>query len=251
VSPSPVFLNDALQGVTSPGPDRIDVWAARVSAFTPLPAALGQSLTAEEVAQGRRFVFEADRQRFCVARGLLRAILGAYSGTNPGDLRFTTSDHGKPRLDLLGQGSGGQDGGAASLEFNVSHSGDAVLIAVATGRPVGVDIEQMKLGVDLLELARSCFTPVERAVVFADADGARHRFYQYWACKEAWMKADGRGLSLPLTEFSLVAGSEGSYRIEPADPREWQVRALRAYDGYAAAVAAPAGAWSARVINVR
>ena len=241
MSPSPVFLNDALQGVTSPGPDRIDVWAARVSAFTPLPAALGQSLTAEEVAQGRRFVFEADRQRFCVARGLLRAILGAYSGTPPGDLRFTTSDHGKPR----------HDGGAASLEFNVSHSGDAVLIAVATGGPVGVDIEQMKLGVDLLEIARSCFTPVERAVVFSDADGARHRFYQYWACKEAWMKADGRGLSLPLTEFSLVDGPEGSYRIEPADPREWQVRALRAYDGYAAAVAAPSGSWVPTLTYVR
>jgi 4'-phosphopantetheinyl transferase len=235
---TPVPLYEALQSIAPLNTDRIDVWAASVEKFAPLPPSLLQSLSADEIARGQHFVFEADRQRYRVARALLRRILGAYLGTAPSSLRFSNAIHGKPVL---------EDG---RLDFNLSHSGDRILIAVTRGQPVGVDVEQMKIGGDLRELAESCFSVSERKVVFADKAGERARFYEYWACKEAWMKADGRGLGLPLTEFSLV-GIEpaGCYRVDPADPREWRIQSLP-FDGYGAAVAAPAGAWSARLIHI-
>jgi 4'-phosphopantetheinyl transferase len=232
-------LYKALQSMAPLSAERIDVWSASVVEFSPLPALLLESLSADEITRGQRFVFEADQQRYLVARALLRNILGAHLGMPPAVLRFSTGSHGKPGL---------EDG---AVDFNLSHSGDMVLIATTQGQQVGVDIEQVKFGHDLKDLAMSCFTARERGVVFSDAAGARARFYEFWACKEAWMKADGRGLSLPLTEFSLV-GLEpaGCYRIDPADPHEWRIQALPAFDGYGAAVAAPAGAWSTRLIHV-
>jgi hypothetical protein len=117
------------------------------------------TLSDDERARAQRFVFDRDRSRFTVARGVLRNILGRYLQRPPSSIRFGYGPHGKPHLEappnqLL-----------PTLRFNVSHSADLVLIAVAHDREVGVDVEQIRTDFALDELARRFFSQEEVAAI--------------------------------------------------------------------------------------
>jgi 4'-phosphopantetheinyl transferase len=116
-------------------------------------------LVDEEIEQARRFYFEQDRQHWIVAHALLRKILGLYLKSDPRRLRFTTNDYGKPSIvsPLAGK----------RLHFNLSHSGDLVLYALAYEREVGVDVEQMRPGIAYNELATHYFSARECAALDA------------------------------------------------------------------------------------
>jgi 4'-phosphopantetheinyl transferase len=136
-----------------------------------------------------------------------------------------------------------------SLQFNVSHSGDVVLLGFAL-RNLGVDVERRQDGVDFAGLAKTSFSQMEQDTILALTPEKRASlFYEYWTCKEACIKADGRGLSAPLHQFSIVASARGSeWRdVAVANPgvfeSAWRVRMLGTIPGYAAAVAAPGDGW--------
>ena len=160
-----------------------------------LPALGGHWLDAEERrAADRRSEPRASRAR--AARIAVRGILAAELDVEPAALRFASGAHGKPAV----------VGAPLAHDFNLSHSGRVGLLAVARPGPVGVDVEEERPGRPFARLARRCFAPEERRAWEALPDDDRMRgFYALWSCKEAVLKALGRGLSLPLAQVRIDA----------------------------------------------
>ena len=191
-----------------------------------------------------RFVFERDRRHFAVTRGVLRAVLGRYLRVAPSAIDFVYNSHGKPAL---------RDGSAdCDLRFNVSHSAELALIAVTHGRAVGVDVEWVQEKFAIEEVAASFFSPAEVAALRALPAARRCTgFFNCWTRKEAYVKARGRGLSLPLHSFnvSLAPGEPAAILATADDSAEslrWSLREITPGPGYVAALAVKGHDWRMR-----
>lgn len=142
---------------------------------------------------------------------MLRCLLGAELQRAPGSLQFEAGPHGKPRL-------AGADSGS-SLEFNLSHSGDLALLGCAWGRELGVDIEQWREMRDEAALVQRYFSAAEQAAYTALPAARRTRgFFQCWTRKEAYVKAVGRGLGLPLDSFDVSLDDGDGARLLRCSP---------------------------------
>jgi 4'-phosphopantetheinyl transferase len=189
------------------------------------------TLAPDELTRAARFRFGADRLHYVVARGWLRAVLGSYLGMEPAELRFAYGPSGKPRLSVAT--------GGAWLRFNLSHSDGRALCAVATGREVGIDLERIRGDRDHDAMAEHLFSPREVSELTAlPAEKQAEAFHKVWTRKEAFAKATGDGLSLPLNRFDLSsAAGEPSVVFPERDAPPWSIHALDAWPGYAAALA--------------
>ncbi|PYR24182.1 MAG: hypothetical protein DMF92_23165 [Acidobacteria bacterium] len=193
----------------------------------------------EERVRAARFVFDRDRRRFINAHAWVRVALGRCVGRAPESLRFASGGRGKPRL--VGPG--------IDLRFNLSHAGERALIAITSGREVGVDIEKER-PIEVFELARRFFSPPESSelqnIAASDQIPA---FFRCWTRKEAFIKALGDGLAFPLDGFAVSLGNDGSSQLlracssAPDALQQWRVVSLPTEAGYVAAVAARAGDW--------
>jgi 4'-phosphopantetheinyl transferase len=175
-------------------------------------------LDEDEHARAARFVFARDRRRYVAAHAALRSVLARYVDADARALRFERSSHGKPRLARSMTGD---------YEFNLTHSAERALVAVARGRAVGVDIEVHRPNVDIHALARSVLSAAERSAfaALAVAD-QRAAFFRAWARKESFVKATGEGLSCPLQSFDMsldehVEGALLACRRMPAAAACW------------------------------
>ncbi|OHX34443.1 hypothetical protein BJL95_17420 [Methylomonas sp. LWB] len=215
----------------------VDVWQGRLDLPEAVTIRLAEVLSADERARAAAFKFAHLRDRYVVGRGLLRQTLASYTGSDPAGLRFRVGEFGKPAL------SGGPG-------FNVSHTADALLIAVADAADIGIDIEAVKPARDLSGLAERCFSVDEYAVWLSLAESERvAAFYRLWTKKEAFVKAVGRGIALgvELCEFDVTAG--GGLRKVPDEygPVEaWRVEELDAGADFSAALVGPARAYRLR-----
>lgn len=174
----------------------VHVWRAPLTVDDAARAALAATLSADETARAARYLRETDRRASVVSRGTLRGILAQYLGRAPRSLVFEVNEHGKPRLARPSSG----------LEFNVSHAGAHLLVAVALDRPVGVDVEDTRDDRDIELVAQRYFTHAERAVLDAVSD-RRAAFFRVWSRKEAVLKARGTGFASDETApdgFSVV-----------------------------------------------
>lgn len=181
-------------------------------------------LSPEERARADRYLNPSHGERYLAAHAQLRWILGQRLGCLPGDLRFARESSGKPRL--AGDG----------LHFNLSHSGILGLLGVHPSLALGVDIEAERPR-NFLGLAQRYFSASEQAWLAAQPEPARgHAFTRLWTCKEAWMKADGRGLAVLRQPEAQLEGGAAQLR---ALGRAWWVRELETAAGYAAAVVMP------------
>ena len=199
-------------------PDTIHVWRAAADADSARIEALARTVSPDERERAARFAFQQNRDRFLVRRGMLRAILGRYLAMPPERLEIEPDVRGKPSL-------------RTSLRFNVSHSGGLVLVAVALGREVGVDIERIEPSAVDARIAGNFLSRRESAEVRALPAAQRpYAFFARWTRKEAYLKARGDGRA-GLTDGGL-----------PEDPR-WSVRALEPSPGYAGALAAWGHGW--------
>jgi 4'-phosphopantetheinyl transferase len=193
---------------------------------------LAATLSPDEAARAARFRFDRDRRRFVTARGALRAILGAELGTPAGHVAFSYGPHGKPALAEPRTG----------LSFNLSHSGDWALCALGDGRPVGADIEAMRPLTDMEHLADRFYTPQEGALLRSlPAEQRPATFYRAWTCKEAYVKATGRGLAADtrLIDVRMLPGEAPGLNTVAGDAAEaarWSLAVLDLVPGYAAAV---------------
>jgi 4'-phosphopantetheinyl transferase len=180
----------------------VHVWFAELDRCDGVVRRLGGELSADEYLRAMRFQFERDRNRYVVARSILRQILATYVSDEPLNLSFKYGPFGKPAL--------GGSFADSELRFNVSHSARWAMFAVAMGREVGVDLECIRPINDLPGLAASCFTAAENAALTSIPEHERQRaFFDGWTRKEAFLKATGKGLSFPLKVFtvSLAPGS--------------------------------------------
>ncbi|NNL56920.1 MAG: 4'-phosphopantetheinyl transferase superfamily protein [Pseudomonadales bacterium] len=160
-------------------------------------------LSEAEIARNQRYRFARDRHRDLVARALLRTSLAQRFDADPAELDFTIDTKGKPHLGRW-PGSDGNPNAPASLCFNLSHTGDWVVLVIAPFR-VGVDIEHTPRQNDVLAIARHYFFGKEVEQLFAfPASEQRERFFDYWTLKEAYMKARGEGISLGLSNFGFT-----------------------------------------------
>lgn len=202
---------------------------------------LRHTLTADECQRAERYIFEKDRTHFVVARGLLRVLLGRYLRQDPQHLRFTYGPHGKPAL--------ATDTGGVALRFNVSHSHGLALYAITCGREVGVDVERIRPAVAQEKIAERFFSPREVTVLRALPTLLQApAFFACWTRKEAYIKAKGDGLSLPLDQFdvSLAPGEPAALLHTTRDPQEaacWALQDLAPAPGYRAAVAVAGHDW--------
>jgi 4'-phosphopantetheinyl transferase len=161
--------------------------------------ALNEVLAPDEKQRASRYYFRRDRNRFVVARALARIILGRYIGVSPREIRFTYNLFGKPFLD-------GLSGVIRKLQFNVAHSHNAALIAVTGDRKIGIDVEWIRDDIDVSPIVERFFSQEEIGELRKSSRcDRRQTFYQYWTCKEAFVKAVGKGLSHSLSQVNLSA----------------------------------------------
>lgn len=167
------------------------------------------------------------------AHATLGWLLARYGGGDSGAPAIARGLHGKPYAPLLPE-----------LEFNLSHSGRCTLIAIAHGQPIGVDVERSDRNWSIDGIARRYFTANEsRALAQVDESEHANAFLSLWTCKEAVLKAIGRGISFGLdqVEFALATNARTDRLISTADeagsPAEWQICAIEPSDGYFGAVA--------------
>jgi 4'-phosphopantetheinyl transferase len=166
----------------------VHVWPASLDRGAGRAAAWACVLSPAEQARAESFRFDRDRQRFIVARGLLRMLLGAYLGAAPEEVALVADPAGKPRL--------ARRHGASGLCFSLARAGGVALFAVARDREVGVDLERVDPAVGWADIAAAFFSPAERARLVALAPAERARgFFRQWTRREAWAKATGRGLA--------------------------------------------------------
>ena len=159
-------------------------------------------LSVDEVDRANRLRSDEDRWRFETSRVTLRKILGAYLERAPTELVFEYGETGKPTLKAHPQ-----DGESTSLSFNVSHSGQVALCAVAGKGAVGGDVEQIRELRATDRIARRHFSPEElEEWLVLDASDRLTEFYGVWTRKEALIKASGLGLSWPLKRVDSIRG---------------------------------------------
>jgi 4'-phosphopantetheinyl transferase len=217
------------------GADEIHVWRARISELAPHERALHVLLDAGERQRGASFHFDVDRVRHVVSHGLLRTLVGGYLGKSPAGLCFEAGEYGKPYLAA---------NDAGGLAFNLSHSGDVVLVALAQKGNVGVDVECWtdridELGID--RIAASVFSLTERAALAPMEPAARRAaFYAMWSRKEAYIKATGFGVSRGLDHFDVSHGADARLledRNRAAGVEGWTLFDLAVGSGYSGAAA--------------
>ncbi len=224
--------------------NEVHLWRVDLDSLRESESRWQKILSADESARASRFRFAIDRQRFVVSRGLLRTILGNYLAADPGSLTFSYSSKDKPSL--------AQPYSETGVCFNLSHSGTVVLLAFTRGRDVGVDVEQVRSDFDVAAIARRFFSRHEQKQLAALAkEKGFEAFFRCWTRKEAYIKATGDGLSLPLHQFdvSIAVGDEDALlatRPDAAESGLWSLREVPAGEGYVAALCVGGRDWKLR-----
>lgn len=218
----------------------VEVWSIAWTRHLPQIADYRARLSPEEQARADAFHFESDRHRYVISHGALRSLLASKLNLAPRDVVILQNDWEKPRVESA----------HGALHFNLSHSGDFAFVAISRDCEVGVDIEQVKPQLDLTTLAARFFSTAESQALFQLSTGEQTAgFYRLWTRKEAFLKARGDGLSLPLAQFDVSLEPECpsallATRFAPEETARWRVTDLPAPEGYFAALAVEGHHWT-------
>jgi 4'-phosphopantetheinyl transferase len=215
---------------------RVDVWRARLAVAPDVLARLKAHLDETEKARAGRFVFERDANRFVAARGILRELLARYVEHSPAELEFEYGPRGKPAL---------RPGSSRGLCFNVSHSHEMAAYAFARDRQLGIDIELIRPDFAGQEIAERYFSASEVAELTGlPAEVRAQAFFLCWTRKEAYIKALGEGLEIPLKSFAVSLTPGGPDELRSADASRWELHSFEPAPGYAGALVAEGGGLS-------
>jgi len=216
--------------------DEVHLWRAALDYSGAELSGFEQLLSEDERARAARFLFPRDRQHFTAARAVLRSIVASYVNMAPNQLQFSVGPHGKPAL------ATGFD--ASTLSFNVSHSRDVALYAISGGCDVGVDVEHVSADTDVDQMAERFFSPRELATFrLLPSEEKQYAFFTCWVRKEAYVKARGNGLAIPLDTFTVsFSPGEPAALLDvagyPEEPAAWCLWELDVAPSCAAALAA-------------
>jgi 4'-phosphopantetheinyl transferase len=186
-------------------PNQIDIWVAFADRIQDgeLLSRYVDLLSADEHQRRQRFHFSADRHRYLVTRALVRTTLSHYRpAVAPDAWRFRNNAYGRPFLANLGP---------ETIEFNVAHSGDLIAVAIGNARMIGFDIEVFSEQPPPVEIASRYFAkPEAEILVCLSAEERAARFLEIWTLKESFIKACGKGMSIPLHKFSFDLATRGA-----------------------------------------
>jgi 4'-phosphopantetheinyl transferase len=188
-------------------PPPVEVWICDLDRFAAnRKDGASTPLSSQERERASRFRFDIHRERYVATRIVLRTLMGAYIGIDPGEVRFSIEPGGKPRLD--------PEAHAMAGHFNLSHCGNMAVFCVSGDREVGIDLENANRDIDTAGVAKVAFSDRElrQHPVFSGPDG-RDAFFRHWTLREAMFKAMGIGLPSDRNAFSVL----------PVDPHEWQI----------------------------
>ncbi|HKT48952.1 MAG TPA: 4'-phosphopantetheinyl transferase superfamily protein [Candidatus Angelobacter sp.] len=216
-------------------PGMIDIWHINIEPPPEKLAASRALLSPDELERAARFHFDIHRNRYIAGRAALRAILAQYLGVSAQAIAFNYGEKGKPAL--------APQVNTRRLEFNLSHSHERALLGITAGCIIGVDIERINLEFGTDEIATHFFSAFEVDTLLAVPKPERGAtFFNCWTRKEAYIKAVGEGLSLPLDSFDVAFGpgvEAALLRVgaAPDAPSRWRMYDIPAPQGYAAAIA--------------
>jgi 4'-phosphopantetheinyl transferase len=222
--------------------DEVHVWRARLARPPSEVTGFWGTLAPDEKERAARFYFDKDREHFIAARGILRAILSHYLTASPEEIRFSYGPYGKPFL----------VGHEGDIRFNLSHSNGVGLFAVTRGRELGIDLEHMRAEMAEEQIAEHFFSPREVTGLRALPGALKvEGFFNCWTRKEAYIKATGEGLSLPLDEFdvSLAPGEPARLlqsRINVQEASRWFMVELAIEADFKAALVVEGRGWQLR-----
>lgn len=180
-------------------PNEVHLWLANPSEFENSPSLqrLSACLSREETARMMRYYFQKNRTEYLVGRAGIRHVLSTLTGVEPGTWKFQDGQWGRPELPAESPFSG--------FRFNLSHTDNLLALAFARDRDVGVDVEFTGREGQTVKIADRYFSLTEIEELHSlPEDQQVSRFYDYWTLKEAYIKARGMGLAIPLRKFSFV-----------------------------------------------
>ena len=216
-------------------PAELHLWRVRCDGAPETPEHYENLLSPDEKERARRFVIKEARRDFIVSRGVLRELLAMYLNTRPADIVLRYGIHGKPHV------SRGE--AQPSVRFNVSHSNGLAVLAFSQGE-VGVDIERVRAEFPGREIAGRFFSEQEIAELGKLApEESRGAFFLCWTRKEAYVKARGGGLQIPLRSFSVRLGENEEQQLVDEGGKEWSLYPFEPGIGFAAAVAVEGKDW--------
>jgi 4'-phosphopantetheinyl transferase len=215
--------------------DEIHIWSASLKQSWEDIAEHFSILSLNEQERAKRFYFEQDQNRYIAGRGMLRNFLGNYLGMEPGQIEFSYGAYGKPAL--------ANHLNVENLQFNLSHSNDVVVYTFTKDQLIGIDIEHVRPMKDMDDFAHHFFTPTEYNFIQAlSKDQKQIFFFKLWTCKEAFLKANGSGLTAPLNQVEISFPNDEtailkSIGSDTAQAAHWHFKIFNPVSGYQAAIA--------------
>lgn len=207
----------------------IHVWRAPLDLQEKSYRRLEVTLSPDEGVRAANFRFESDKKRFVAARGILRDLLGRYLGESPGGIEFSYGSQGKPALQVRHA--------KRQIHFNLSHCQNLALFVFSWAGEVGVDVEVIRPDFAIEELAERFFSPKELAEFLALPIALRPKaFFFCWTRKEAYIKAKGAGLQIPIDSFSVSLTPGQPERLQSVDSSRWSLRSFEPAKGFVASV---------------
>jgi 4'-phosphopantetheinyl transferase len=200
--------------------DEVHVWQVDLVAWQKATGSLFELLDPGEQERAERFKFPAPRHQYVISRALLRRALGTYLKIAAREVRFHTTANGKPEL-----------AASSDLRFNLSHTQGTTVFAITRRRQVGIDVERIRQDTNVMELAERFFSRPEVDWLRSQA-ASEHiaSFFSCWTAKEAYIKAQGEGLSLALDSFGVLPDpGDASFKLwlqvyaDPEESRRWSM----------------------------
>lgn len=182
-------------------------------------------MSADEAERHDRFIYEHLRHEYLVTRALCRCVLSQYADVAPHEWQFVRNEYGRPEI--------ARPRGLPPIRFNLSNTRGLVACIVTLRLDAGVDVENMTRNGETIGIADRFFSPSEVCELrVLDRSEQRRRFFEYWTLKESYIKACGKGLAVPLDQFSFRLGRRSgvsiSFTDEIADrPDDWQFGLFR------------------------
>jgi 4'-phosphopantetheinyl transferase len=209
--------------------DAVHVWRALLEVDPSTLRRLKSTLAQNELERAERFIFEPDRNHFIAARGILRDVLGRYLQCAPQMIDFVYGARGKPAISSAGS--------SHPLCFNLSHSHGLAVIGIARGREIGIDVEMIRSEFASDDIAQRYFSAKEiHELSRLPAELRTEGFFLCWTRKEAYIKAKGDGLHIPLDSFDVSLTPGLSPELNTSDRSRWSLRSFSPEPGYVAAV---------------
>lgn len=229
-----IIAAESLRNAAAPplASGEVHIWRASQTVEPAVLARLHALLDPAEKARAERFIFHRDRNRFVVARGILRELLAAYMGCAPTQVGFDYGPQGKPSLRAAHPF-------AQRIRFNASHSHGLAAFAFALDRELGIDVELIRSDFGGEEIAQRFFSSDEVAELMSLPEETRaEAFFLCWTRKEAYIKARSEGLQIPLASFSVSLTPGQAEQLRAADASRWELRSFRPREDYAGALVA-------------